>query len=375
MGSSSAVTPRWLDGATLGAVIVAYVVALWDASPWVWAPLLLPVAAHVLRVAVSWFPAWLTLVVTVVVVVSLNVDLHAEGSFFLVCMGAFVTAADRDRWFPERLVLALSVLSPIVDAAAGSEAVRDWNWPFWSMGIAISWAFGAVLLHQRRLTASLRAAQELLADQAAGEERRRIAREVHDLVGHSLTVVLLHLTGARRLVRRDPDEAEAALAAAEQAGRDSLAEIRRTVGLLRDERDALTPTPGFGDLAALIDASRSAGLVIDAELAPSLEELDNTTGLAVYRIVQESLANVARHAAGAPATVRVGLCGDNVEIEIVNSGGGISTAEPGIGRSGLPGMRERAVALDGSLHAGPHGRGWRVHATLPRARSRSGTAS
>lgn len=358
--------PRRFNALTLVAATVGWGVALVDAADWVWLPLLLPLAVFTARVVEPRIPAWTILVVAVPVVVGINVDLNAEGAFFLLCMGAFAVTAEDCRWVPSRAIVVAAALSPLVDVAASQPAVRDWNWPFWSMGIAVSGFFGAVLAEQRRSALALAEAQQQLATQAAGEERRRIAREVHDLVGHSLTVVLLHVTGARRLVRRDPDEAETALADAERVGRSALADIRRTVALLREDGEGRAPTPNALDLEALIDESCAAGMEIDAVVPAAVTSLDETTGLVVYRIVQEALANAARHAPGARTEVHIDVAPDRVGVEICNDAATRPAQATTDGGSGLVGMEERAGALGGTLLAGPHGRGWRVRAVLPR---------
>lgn len=360
------VDERKFNAVVFVVALLAYGVALVDAADWAWAPLLVPLALFGLRVIWPAVPAWAVLVGTVAVVVSINIDLNAEGAYFLVCMAAFATSADSDAWIPARALLVASVLSPLIDVAIDHQPVRDWNWEFWAMGVAVSGFFGAILNHQRALTVSLALTQAQLADKVAGEERRRIAREVHDLVGHSLTVVLLHLTGARRLVRRDPDEAEAALAEAERAGRQSLGDIRAAVALLREEGDGRQPMPSGRDVLELVHESCSAGLDLTHDIVGPIETLDETVGLATYRIVQESLANVARHASGASTHVAVEVQPANVTVEVVNERG--AQLDPGDGHgSGLIGMQERAAALGGSFLAGPHGRGWRVRAVLPRA--------
>lgn len=361
--------PRRFNALTLLAAAVGWAVALVDAADWVWLPLLLPLSVFAARVVQPRIPAWTILVVAIPVVVAINVDLNAEGAFFLLCMGAFAVTAEDCRWIPSRALVMAAALSPLIDVAASQPAVRDWNWPFWSMGVAVSGFFGAVLAEQRRSALALAEAQRQLASQAAGEERRRIAREVHDLVGHSLTVVLLHVTGARRLVRRDPGEAETALADAERVGRGALADIRRTVALLREEGEGRAPTPNALDLAALIDESRAAGMNIDAAVPEAVASLDETTGLVVYRIVQEALANAARHAPGARTDVHIDITEDRVGIEIRNDAATRPPQTATDGGSGLIGMEERASALGGTLLAGPHGHGWRVRATLPRAAS------
>lgn len=137
----------------------------------------------------------------------------------------------------------------------------------------------------------------MVADQAAIQERRRIARDVHDLVGHSLTVVMLHVAGARHVLQDDPEEAERALGQAEEAARTSLMEIRRTVGLLRDEHDAapdILPSTGLADLPNLVDEFLLTGLDVSLDLRGPTAFVDGAIGLAAYRIVQEALTNVSR---------------------------------------------------------------------------------
>ena len=356
---------RDLNALIFAMMVVAYFVGLWDAASWAWAPLLGPLALYALRlVAPPLMPAWLALLATTGLLLGLNVNLYAEGAWFMACLGAFATLAVSNRWVPERVVVILCAATPAFVATIGTNALDDWNWPFWTMGIVISAFFGRILHTQQRTLADFRTAQARLAEQAAGEERRRIAREVHDLVGHSLTVVLLHVTGARRLVRRDPDEAEAALEEAERAGRQSLADIRRTVGLLREEGESRAPTPTAEDLPTLIADSAAAGLTLTHELCDELAELDETTGLALYRITQESLANVARHASGADAHIEATVADDRVDLVITNTAG-TPTVPAGQGGNGLVGMQERAAAVGGTLVAGPHGSGWRVRATMP----------
>ena len=359
------VDARRLNAMIFGVAVIGYAVALYDAEPWAWLPLLIPVAMFAVRVVATRVPAWLLLIVVAAVIVSLNMDLNAEGGYFLLCMAGFAVGAESQRWFPERTLLVLAILSPIINLQFGDASNEGWNWPFWSMGVLVSAFFGGNLYRQRRLTEALAQAQSQLADQAAGEERRRIAREVHDLVGHSLTVVLLHLTGARRLVHRDPAEAEAALEEAERAGRQSLADIRATVALLREEGDGRRPTPTAGDIADLVRESAAAGMTIDHRLDGALDDLDETTGLAAYRIVQEALANAARHSAGGPTTLRVSVDEAEVRITVRNAA---TTRAGSTDGSGLVGMSERAEAIGGVVAAARADGEWIVQAQLPRSR-------
>ena len=158
---------------------------------------------------------------------------------------------------------------------------------------------GNSLRQQQLLIEELRNAREALAEQAVAEERRRIARELHDLAGHTLAAVLLHVTGARHVLRRDIDEAERALVDAETVGRASLDQIRATVAALRtDERGTDPALAGSADLGALAEEYRRAGLAVTTTIEPVVADLGGPVGTALHRIARESLANVARHAPG-----------------------------------------------------------------------------
>ncbi|MEM9890580.1 MAG: histidine kinase [Actinomycetota bacterium] len=242
----------------------------------------------------------------------------------------------------------------------------DWAWVNWASAIALSGAFGVSIHRYDQLLLELRATQAELIDQAALIERRRIARDVHDLIGHSLSVVMLHVAGARRLVRSDPDEATRALLQAEDAGRASMAEVRRSVGLMRadDELDS-APLADMGDLVAVVERYRAAGLAVSYEQEGPIDTVTGPIAVACHRIVQEALTNVARHApgAGADLTVTVDVERNRCRLRVADHGGPRSTTD---GRGlGLIGMRERAQSIGGTLHAGPSECGWVVEAELP----------
>jgi signal transduction histidine kinase len=224
---------------------------------------------------------------------------------------------------------------------------------------------------QRELLEQLRAAQAGLAEQARSEERTRIARDMHDVVGHALTVSLLHLSSARLMLDESPEEAKASLAEAERLGRRSLVEVRHALGALRaDEPSSLAPTPDAGQIGDLVDSFRRAGTPVNWEVAGDLATLSATAGLTVYRILQEALTNVVRHAPRATARVRIALDADGTRLTVDNAGAGAGhRGEIPVG-TGLLGMRERAEALGGRLTAGPTPEGWRVEAVLPPAVAR-----
>lgn len=211
------------------------------------------------------------------------------------------------------------------------------------------------------------------AQLARAAERSRIAREMHDVVAHSLSVMIALADGAGVALDRAPDRAREALDELSRTGRGALADMRRVLGLLDGREDPaqpaegapLEPQPGSPDLGELVERFRMAGLPVRASLGDPLPD-DATLQLGVYRIVQEALTNTLRHAPGTPGvTVTLRRRADHVEVEVVDDGGTVpAPASEGAGR-GLIGMRERAALYGGSVEAGPWHAGWRVRATLP----------
>jgi signal transduction histidine kinase len=239
----------------------------------------------------------------------------------------------------------------------------------WTIGVLASWAGGYTANRQRQLVADLRAAQDDLARQAAAEERRRIAREVHDLIAHSLAITMLHLTGARYHMTRDPQRAAEALAQAEQLGRQSMADIRRTVGLLGSNGQAgvARPLPGADEIPDLVEAFTRAGLGVTYRSTGDAAGLPSAAGLELYRIAQEALSNVVKHAPGANVVVDLQI-GEREVLLCVRDDGGPGGAQPlAIGTGlGIMGMRERAALLGGTLSAQPSGAGWLVECRFRR---------
>ncbi|MBQ1014032.1 sensor histidine kinase, partial [Micromonospora sp. M51] len=205
------------------------------------------------------------------------------------------------------------------------------------------------------------------ARRRATEERLRIARELHDVLGHHLSLINVQASAA--LHRPDPARSEQALTAIKQASKETLHELRATLGVLREEgAGAAVPAPGLSRLDDLVRTAGRPELEIRTELAET-RPLPPEVDLAVYRIVQEALTNVARHAGATTAVVRVRPDHDDVLVEVEDDG----TSQPGTPGSGISGMRERARALGGSLTTGsqPDG-GFRVCARLPARPSPAG---
>jgi signal transduction histidine kinase len=234
------------------------------------------------------------------------------------------------------------------------------------------WLAG-VFVHARKEAVSLTArsaALEHQAEHAAAAERARIARELHDIVAHHLSVVVLVAAGARAAGRADP----ATLEEIEHSGRQALAETRRLFGVLRDpdEETGRAPQPGIGELPALAGSLRAAGLEIGLSIDGDHAALPSAVNVSAYRIVQEALTNVLKHAGPARAEVTVGCADSAVTIEVTDDGPGhpAPPAAKGAGEvgggQGLAGMRERVALFGGDLRAGPRpGGGFTVCARLP----------
>lgn len=233
--------------------------------------------------------------------------------------------------------------------------------------VAMGWLVGFLLRTQRELLVKQTEMQADLAEHATVDERRRIAREVHDVIAHSLTVTLLHVTGARRGLQedRDIDEAVDALRDAERLGRQAMADIRRTVGLLSQGPTRIVPEPGISDIAVLIADFSQAGLTVTFDTDGPQEQVSAAVGLALYRITQESLANIAKHAPESKTTVRLHISRSSARLAIVNELPVSLTVQPESDGRGLHGMRQRVELLGGAIEIGPVGDDWSVRAEVP----------
>jgi signal transduction histidine kinase len=203
---------------------------------------------------------------------------------------------------------------------------------------------------------------------AVAEERARIARELHDVVGHSVSVMTVQASGVRRLLKPDQDREREALLVVEQAGREALAEMRRLVGILRrpEEAPALAPQPSLQHLERLVEQARDAGLPVDVQIEGEATELPAGIDLTAYRLVQEGLTNAIKHAKATRAEVIVRYGPDKLELVVSDDGRGFSHGSADGGGHGLVGMRERVAVYGGELEAGakPDG-GYALHARLP----------
>jgi signal transduction histidine kinase len=381
---------RWGADAALMVLAVAVAASVWGAGAPHRAAVAVTAAASILvllgrRVA----PLTVGLLSFALLVAGMALSPMSTGLQFVGMIAAFATVGSAVRG----VRLAACAGAGLVVVGTGTLVISTGGgWPdFWLSAFICEGALGLGALVSRRghridrLAAEVALADALAAQrtsEALAEERARIARELHDVVSHGLSVVVVQTQAARGVLADAPSSVPAAvgrhLDAVESSARDALAEMRRMLGLL--QLDGPTPavpdppSPGLDDLPALVDRARSAGLPVEAELPTTEVELGAGLALAVYRIVQESLTNVLKHAPGAPTRLWVAVDRGRVTVDVVSGPAVTSHARPGeesggVGH-GLLGMRERAQMYGGRLTAevGPGGT-FRVHAQIPVARS------
>ncbi|HET6833612.1 MAG TPA: histidine kinase [Acidimicrobiales bacterium] len=309
---------------------------------------------------------WIMVVAGVGIPGALVAVYDAPGATFLALLTVAWLAASGESPAAEVVAALGAIAIPII------YAMGDWDEDgeavvYFGTGVLIVWCIGRILRRERTLVAALTEAQDRLAAAASAAERQRIARDVHDVVGHSLTVMLLNVSGARRVLDRNPAAAADALDRAEQAGRGSLQSVRAIVGLLRSPDEAgAEPLPGAADIVGLVDTAAAAGLPVRADVLGDLRAVDPYAGLAAYRLVQEALANVGHHAPGSDVVVRVVVDGVRLDVSVRNGPARHPPPAPtGRGGAGLDGMHQRVAAVGGTVSAGPEGDGWVVEGSIP----------
>ncbi len=282
--------------------------------------------------------------------------------FVLVLLCAQMAAESEDRPIFGVLVTAASCAEMVL---ADIFAQHDDSF-IWVIGISFGWFGGFSVQTLANQTFALKRANAELGEKAATEERQRIAREVHDVIAHSLSVTMLHVTAARMALQRGrADDALEALEEAEKQGRTSLNEVRRTVGLLGPDGSATAaPMPGVVDLPTLVADFRSAGLDARLNVHTADNELPAAAGLNLYRIVQEALTNAVKHAPGAAVDVDLDMDGSTIRLRVHNDA--VNGAPPNGSGSGmgLRSMSERATLLGGELETDTSD-GWTVTVVAP----------
>jgi signal transduction histidine kinase len=279
-------------------------------------------------------------------------------------VASFTAAAHVDRERFQRVVVPIAVVAAVASLLL---AYPDTNWVEVLVGTTFSaglpMLFGRIAHNRRRRLAGDR---ERAAHDAVMAERSRIARELHDAVAHSMSVLVVQAGAARTVIDRDPEAAKAAIARIEETGRDGLTEMRRLIGVLTapgTEAD-LSPQPGLAQFEALLETVRGAGVPVEVVTRGQPRQLPPSADLIAYRVVQEALTNVVRHAGGAHARVLLDWSHDALAIEVADDGRG--GAADAAGGHGLIGMRERVALYGGSLETGARpGGGFSVRVRLP----------
>jgi signal transduction histidine kinase len=295
-----------------------------------------------------------------------------------ILVAVYSVAAYGDRWVSLAGLAAAELGAAAVQLTQGS---FQWPTPITNaLVIAAAWLLGHFVGVRRAYTARLEQTAELeraraeQARQAVAEERLRLARELHDVVAHSISVIAVQSGVGAHVAKTQPEEAAKALAAIEVTSRAALTELRRLLGVLRQEDEPqgnLAPVPGLADLDSLLAEVAKAGLAVRLQVEGRPAQLPAGVDLSAYRIVQEALTNVVKHAGPARAQVAIRYRDHEVMVEVTDDGRG-AAAPTGDGRArvghGLIGMRERVAVFGGDLQTGPRpGGGFRVAARLPLA--------
>ena len=318
------------------------------------------------------------------VAVALLGDWQANLAQLAVAVAMFNYGLRRPR---ARTVLAATVTSVVLgtlsvlvvtfgSAAWGRQDVVLWLCTAAAVAIAVQGRRATIVALEDRARRA-EASREETARRRVAEDRVRIARELHDVIAHHVAVISVQAGVAEHLLERDPASAREALRHARSSAKDVLAELQSVLGVLRQDENVLptAPPPGLSGLDDLVGSFRSMGADVELDAPATIPELSSAADVAAFRLVQEALTNVQKHAPGAPATVRLRACADGVELVVVNGrpptplGAGQPTSDvrvPAGSGLGLIGMRERVTAAGGALETGPTAEGgFRVGARMP----------
>lgn len=301
----------------------------------------------------------------------LELPVYMLGPGILIAVYTVASAVERQR---SLLALAVVELMMLILIFVGPSFPDYSSVALFALLIGAAWFLGdvvrrwrtAAIQHEQRAT-ELAAAREELARLAVSEERLRIARELHDVVAHSMTVVALQAGSGRLAGRQDPEAAQRALETIEKSSREALADMRRLVGVLREGEDSLTqPAPGLDDIQRLVEEVGLAGLEVEVSRSGPLDRVPPGTAVAAYRVAQEALTNVVRHAGVDRAELTL-KASDGALVIVVGNGPPTRPVEPIEGGGhGISGMEERASLYGGSLAAGSTSNGgYRIEARFP----------
>jgi len=307
------------------------------------------------------------------VILAVAIATPVDGQYVFPIVIALYTIGSTRSWEATIAAAAMPAAAGLVYILAGGpEFTTD---DLLAVGLTCAVSAGLGLFVQSRRTSfdalqeraeRLDRERELLAERAVAEERVRIAQELHDVVAHNVSLIVVQ---AQALAATVPGERVAAATAdIAQLGREAMAEMHRTLKLLRagEQKTGRAPQPGLADLDALLARTRAAGLRVELTVEGDARPLTQSVDLSAYRILQEALTNVVKHAGRARTSVLVDYRPDALELTVTDSGDGTTAHEPAPGGHGLVGMRERAALFGGTLTAGPRGEhGYEIHAVLP----------
>ena len=322
------------------------------------------------------YPAW----------AALEYPTHLLQSLPTLAAMVAVGASPRPLWW--RALALLCPLEMLAGAATGIWDVDLLKIGYVAIVFVSGWVLGVVLAARRSYTraleektAALEAARQELAHRAVLEERTRIARDLHDILAHAMSVITVQAGVGAHLLERDPEQAKGALRVIEETGRGALGEMRRLLGALRGGDLPTEPQPGLASLDRLASQATAAGVPVDLQVEGPARPLPAGLEVSAYRIAQEALTNTIKHAPGGRARLTVRYRPHTVELEVVDSGGAAEGVEPASGRPsgdpdpqtrgsgesghGLRGMRERVALYGGVFEAGPCPGGFRVLAAFP----------
>ncbi|MFB9629252.1 sensor histidine kinase [Nonomuraea helvata] len=369
---SSALPPIWLEAALTGLVLV---VQLWplltrdnpSGGPWHWWGYVVVVAATVPLVWRRRAPAAVLLATLVATACYDLVDeVAAQPIWYGAGIAIYTVAAHSAPWL-RRLMIVVTVGGGLLVVGSYETAMR---------GVVLcvaAYAIGRAAAVSRAHAAALeeRAAQlarerEAEAERAAERERARIARDMHDILAHAVSLMVVQAEAGPVVVRNDPARAEAAFDAIAAAGRDAMDQLRRLLNVLKKEEGPRAPQPTIAAVAGLVEQVRAAGLDVAYSTSGEPGPLPPDAEVAAYRIAQEALTNIVKHAGATRADIRLAWQDDTLMIDIADDGGGSASSLPS-GGNGLIGIRERAAACGGTADIGRRtdGPGFRVLVRLP----------
>jgi len=354
------------DGFVIGAAVLGTGLGMLNFAytvDWGWVLALLMFPALVVRTVWRSMPGWLLLLWVLIPTFVGDAAVVTQSAYLVVTTALAVVAADR----PGRLdtaVMALCLVSPffiwLLETNNWHRGIGAW---LWCGGLLIGWGFGHVVGQQWALIDELERTRTKLAETAVVEDRQRIARDLHDLVGHSFSVVLLHLSGARMNLSASPTEAAEALRQAEAVGRRGMDELRQALMLMHQGTHTLTPTEP-GELERLLAGYREAGMRIDIEVVGDIDGVSAAPRIVLHDVLREALTNVAKHAHAPEAAIRIEIDHDRVTVRVESALG--SNFRPAGSGMGLAGLEHRVAAIDGTFQARRDRAHWVVQAYLPR---------